>query len=366
MNKIGLALSGGGFRASLYHLGLLRFLRDASVLSRVTHIKGSAVRRIWSTFLDRRDWASYVYVPIIVPILYVLPYLAFTIYARTHRYNQLVASYAQGTSDLDTLRELLYGRPETWAGEHAEKVRTLDEPDLSGFEILQDSRIVDLRGWRAGTAANGDGGSMVTIRRRMKVLKLCEHKGNNVLRVRLLPTSLQTATRFPSQQLRGKLRMCELEGSVAGQEECVWDADFDFLTVPAGDFVELMLDERSPGKYLEGGIGGAGITFQVAAQTGELITWLLMPRGREYRSFSISRHQTGKPETSEAFRPVTEYLADDYTIIAFKLVSLAPGYTYQVRWDYKRGFSPLVFESEAEATALPPSFTLPARQAIEP
>src|SRR6476661_6053335 len=38
MMKIGLALSGGGFRATLYHLGLLRFLRDAGVLSQVTHI----------------------------------------------------------------------------------------------------------------------------------------------------------------------------------------------------------------------------------------------------------------------------------------------------------------------------------------
>ena len=38
MNKIGLALSGGGFRASLYHLGLVRFLRDADILSHVTHI----------------------------------------------------------------------------------------------------------------------------------------------------------------------------------------------------------------------------------------------------------------------------------------------------------------------------------------
>src|SRR6478672_13931843 len=38
MKKIGLALSGGGFRASLYHLGLLRFLRDAGALSQVTHI----------------------------------------------------------------------------------------------------------------------------------------------------------------------------------------------------------------------------------------------------------------------------------------------------------------------------------------
>ena len=38
MPKIGLALSGGGFRGTLYHLGVIRFLRDAQILPDVTHI----------------------------------------------------------------------------------------------------------------------------------------------------------------------------------------------------------------------------------------------------------------------------------------------------------------------------------------
>ncbi|HEY2342964.1 MAG TPA: patatin-like phospholipase family protein, partial [Chthoniobacteraceae bacterium] len=38
MKKIGLALSGGGFRATLFHLGLIRFLRDAGLLGQVSHI----------------------------------------------------------------------------------------------------------------------------------------------------------------------------------------------------------------------------------------------------------------------------------------------------------------------------------------
>src|SRR6478736_6504956 len=36
--KIGLALSGGGFRATLYHLGMIRFLRDAGILPNVSDI----------------------------------------------------------------------------------------------------------------------------------------------------------------------------------------------------------------------------------------------------------------------------------------------------------------------------------------
>ena len=38
MHRIGLALSGGGFRATLFHLGMVRFLREANILPEVTHI----------------------------------------------------------------------------------------------------------------------------------------------------------------------------------------------------------------------------------------------------------------------------------------------------------------------------------------
>jgi hypothetical protein len=313
----------------------------AAATAEARTLQASAFRRIWRTLLDRRDWASYIYVPIIVPILLFLPYVAVTTYKHTHQYNKLVASFAQGTNDLETLSDMLDHKPETFAGERAEKVRSLAEPDLTGFEILQDSRIIDMRDWLPAAASNGQRGSSVVIHRRLKVLKLRENKENkenkekNLFRLHLLPTSPDTATRFPPQLLRPTLRMCEMESSTPGHEKYSWEADFDFRDVPSGDFVELVLDERSPGQYLEGGQGGAELSFQVSARTGELVTWILMPRGREYVNFHITRQQTEKPETSEAFRPVTEYLADDYTIIAFKLVSLPPGWTYQVRWVYK-------------------------------
>ncbi len=38
MPRYGLALSGGGFRAVLYHLGVVRLLRDAGLLNQITHI----------------------------------------------------------------------------------------------------------------------------------------------------------------------------------------------------------------------------------------------------------------------------------------------------------------------------------------
>src|SRR6476469_4688105 len=58
MKKIGLALSGGGFRATLYHLGLVRFLRDAGILQQVTHITSVSGGSIMAAQLTL-NWDKY-------------------------------------------------------------------------------------------------------------------------------------------------------------------------------------------------------------------------------------------------------------------------------------------------------------------
>jgi hypothetical protein len=217
----------------------------------------------------------------------------------------------------------------------AEKVRKLDEPNLKGFDILQDSRIIDLRQWKPTWSEQNDPTSLVYIHHRMKVVKQRENASNNLFRVRLLPTSPKTATRFPAQMLQPRLRVTDVENSGSGQEQCHWESSFDFKHVPSGAAVDLLMDKHSPGTFMERGQSGAGLAFIVDAETAELTMWILMPRGKEYRNFGIVRHQTGKPETVEPVQIVTEYLAKDFTIIAFKLLALKPGYTYEVSWVYK-------------------------------
>jgi predicted acylesterase/phospholipase RssA len=56
--KIGLALSGGGFRATLFHLGLVRFLRDADILRQVTHITSVSGGSIMAAHLAL-NWNRY-------------------------------------------------------------------------------------------------------------------------------------------------------------------------------------------------------------------------------------------------------------------------------------------------------------------
>src|SRR6476620_637057 len=56
--KIGLALSGGGFRATLYHLGMVRFLRDAGILPNVTRITAVSGGSVFAAHLGL-NWDRY-------------------------------------------------------------------------------------------------------------------------------------------------------------------------------------------------------------------------------------------------------------------------------------------------------------------
>src|SRR5262249_48641358 len=56
--KLGLALSGGGFRATLYHLGVLQFLHAAGMLTNITHICSVSGGSILAAHLAL-NWNSY-------------------------------------------------------------------------------------------------------------------------------------------------------------------------------------------------------------------------------------------------------------------------------------------------------------------
>jgi hypothetical protein len=85
-------------------------------------LQASGGRRNWSTLLDYRDWVSYIYVPIIIRILVLLPYFAFKFYQRSHRLNLLLNSLSQGSRDVLEMSRLLVQGPEPrWKGVAAEE-----------------------------------------------------------------------------------------------------------------------------------------------------------------------------------------------------------------------------------------------------
>ena len=55
MSNTGLALSGGGFRATLYHLGVIRYLRDSGGLQHVSDIAAVSGGSILAAHLALND-----------------------------------------------------------------------------------------------------------------------------------------------------------------------------------------------------------------------------------------------------------------------------------------------------------------------
>jgi hypothetical protein len=141
--------------------------------------------------------------------------------------------------------------------------------------------------------------------------------------------------RFPKQQLEATLRRCNVGGLDPEDKEVRWEASFDFHAVPVGDYVDLYFEYQSPGTFLNPTEKMTEIDWDVSVPTAETTMWILMPEGMQYKGFRVNRYQTGQPEKAEPVKVVTEYLAEDYTILAFKLQPLKNGYTYGVAWYYK-------------------------------
>jgi hypothetical protein len=307
----------------------------AAVTLKARALQASALRRIWSRVFDFRDWVSYIYVPIIVPLLIMLPFVAHRAYRHSYHVNQLLKSLSQSSPDLERMSYLLEQPMTPWTGDPAEDVGALDQPELKGFHILQDSHILDLRKWSPGSGGETRVGHFLYGYRRLKIWKLRKETGNNVFRIRLLPNSPLTQVRFPPQELKPRLLVHREEDGATGAQRCHWEMSVTCERVAPGDLVEILEEHLSPGDFVRDNGVSATLTYEPQAKTAELTRWILMPEGREYRSHRLVRYEKGKPETMEVFKFATEYLAENHSILAFKLLALEPGYTYELTWFYK-------------------------------
>lgn len=77
------------------------------------------------------------------------------------------------------------------------------------------------------------------------------------------------------------------------------------------------------------------VPLNVRGDTAEVTVWILMPLGRQYSDFRVIRYEAGQADKVEAVEPITRYMATDFTILAFKLLSVEARYNYEVGWTYK-------------------------------
>ena len=166
----------------------------------------------------------------------------------------------------------------------------------------------------------------------MKILKL-KHRPRHLPNA--LATSPKTLIRFPQQQLVPKLSMMKTAETLGSEKLRRYEISADFKRVPPGDVVDLIYEHYFPGVFLQRIDNATTLSYPTEVDTAEMTRWFMMPRGHEYKSWRILEYETGKPGTVEPLKVFTEYLAEDSSILAFKLLSVKGGVTHDVEWKYK-------------------------------
>jgi predicted acylesterase/phospholipase RssA len=296
-------------------------------------LQASASRKIWSTLLSLRDWTSYIYIPLLL-LLLLVPYFLIDSYRESKRVSRLIESISHGNPDFEIMSQLMRAPMRPFKGVVAEEVHSFDAPDYKCFNVLQDSRIIDLRRWNPTSADESDAAAPVYGYRRLKVQKM-EGQGNNVFRVNALATHPDSQFRFPPQRYQPRLSRICVENPKAQEKNCHFEVSVDLSKVPTGHVVDMIYEHYSPGNLVQRGDVSSSITFRTEFDAADVTRWISLPSGREYRSFEILRHETGKPATAEVVKGYTGFLADDSSIIAYKMASVKAGYTFEVTWFYR-------------------------------
>jgi hypothetical protein len=305
--------------------GAIEDASPATIQARTLQV--SATRKIWSSLLRLRDWTSYIYVPLLLLLLVVLPYFMVQSYRTSNRVNRLVESMARGRPDVDILRQLMAGPIKSFEGEAFEEAQSIEPPNYKGFTILKDSCVLDLRPWNPS-----DSTSLVYGARYLRVLKNSDNAGNDIFRIIPHTTHPEAQFRFPPAQYQPRLRRTSVEKSSTQEASSNFEVSVDLSKLPKGQVVDVIYEHYSRDVVLKRGTNFTTVAFPSAVDSLEFTRWLLLPSGEKYRSYQILRYETGKPETAEVVKGLTDYMVDDPGIIAFNMALVKAGYTFEVTW----------------------------------
>lgn len=294
-------------------------------------LQQSATRRLWSTLLDYRDWTSYLYVPLLVPILVVLPYFAAKWYHQSQVAQRLIEGIAQSNQDYALMSKLLQGGPmQPFVGMPVEKVSSIERPNNQGIEVIADMRIVDLRQLRHAASTSSGETSNAFLYRRVRIQKTASTANQFAMRSRW-PTD-QVEVRTLNNRVPATILKSQDVTTVDGGPVQLFEIKFNLAKVPAHEAVDLPIEFMS--SVPATGTADSA-TFYVDDETGLLSCWLLLPEGKQYQNFELLRYQSGKEGEPERVTPAYHFDTLDGQVLAFALLNVKPGFTYEARWQHR-------------------------------
>jgi len=294
-------------------------------------LQKSAARQLYGNLLDYRDWTSFVYVPLLVPLLFVMPYFAIKWYHQSQVAQHLVEGLAMSNQDYSVMSKLMQDGPSPlFTGMESEEATTLPVPDYSGFEVIADTRVLDLRPWKVGAAAAAEGNSWGYFYRRMRVQKL-EPTANKFV-IQVITPAAKIDIRTLNNRVPSQVQWTRDTTALNGKSRHTYQVAFDLTKYPVNEVIDLPM-ELVIHEPLQENL--QSVNFYVNTDTGLISCWLLLPDGKEYESFELLRYPDETATAPDKVIPANLVNVSDGQILAFTLLSVKPGFVYECRWRHR-------------------------------
>ncbi len=301
------------------------------VNERARKLQRSSSRKIWSALLDHRDPVSAIYVPLLVLLFVVLPLEGYRLYDKAQTNAMVVQAIANGDPEFKSILELFETDPVVdWVAATTEYVDSVPTPSYEGYEVLSDTRIVDLRRWSA------DQPDVYSLRR-IRVRKEPGFAGDGVLRfdhfVPLLESySFRLAPEAFSPMVRIVERDIEAPTDTFGDEANHWQTAFDLSALPVGQAVDLTIEGIIT---LAENQMSSTVAFTPAYPTAVASTWLLFPDHKPYRRYDLLRYVPGDEGEPRHIEP--RFVIDHPlgSIIAWSVTNARAGHVYECTWEWQ-------------------------------
>ncbi len=299
-------------------------LQEGNSLQTARQLQKSAIRRTWSTLFSSDDWTTFVWVPILLIVALSLPLMIYRLNAQAQKQKTVLSAIAETSPVYRKLLTIVDETPDRpFVPAPFIDVDELPETDPTGYEVVSDTRIYDLRNWSGKTDSKIGPPAHVRIR----IRRLAEAMENTILHMRGETEDGRPFIACQTESLKPVVsRMKQDNGSY------LWDLALDFSHIPIGTDTEVVLDEIVVAELAEQTSDGGHFKFSIPIETGLVQIWMLMPEGRKYDYFQLTSYPIGQPELAKIVVPDTTVELPLGSIATFQIIKPPTNYRFECRW----------------------------------
>lgn len=290
-------------------------------------LRRSSRRRVWSTLLDLRDWPSYLYLAAALLLFVVLPWKVVSLWHRAQSQAQIIDAITRGNPDIRHVLNLVNTPPATdWPADFMVK---RDAPSLSEYgetEVLTHNRVLDLR-QAPLEGTSGDGPHWIDLYDHLTLKRANDAGSVRSLKIPFFMSEGEVAFRHEDTQVPFTITRVTKPVPWHGVERQLYELAYDVTEVPPTRSITAEVAMRTEAKSTCREAG-----FVIDFPTDLLNIWVLFPRDRPYKSFSVIRYPADHSAPSELVE--ARYTIDhpEGNLIGWSVVNPEVDYVYECRW----------------------------------